>query len=89
MLAKLLSYVQESSGPVSFDELSRRLQIQRSAVEPMVDMLVQKRLLTEWVETDTGVVCGGRVCGTSCAGLRGCPLGVEGMPRTLEPQPPR
>jgi hypothetical protein len=84
VLQRLLAGIEEANGPISFDDLSHRLQVERSALEPMLDLLVQKGLLTEWRRGDTEVACGGGACGTSCSGVRGCPFVAGGMPRTLE-----
>ncbi len=84
MLDRLLSSIREANGPISFDELSSRLRVERSALEPMLDLLVRKGLLAEWSDPETAVACGGGACGTSCSGMQGCPFVVSGMPRTLE-----
>lgn len=83
MLDRLLSTIQASGGPISFEDLSDRLAVERSALEPMLDLLVRKGLLTEWSQAGTAVACGSAACRASCAGLAGCP--VVGMPRILEP----
>ena len=82
MLATLLSSIQEANGPLRFDDLSRRLKVERSALEPMLDLLVRQRLLIEWANGE--VACGIEACGTSCSGIQDCPWVVDGWPRTLE-----
>ena len=84
MLERLLAGIAETNGPISFDDLSRRLQVERSALEPMLDLLVRTGLLIEWTGGAAEVACGGGACGTSCGGVEGCPFVVGGMPRTLE-----
>lgn len=84
VLDRLLAQLREAGGPVSFDELSSRLGVERSAVEPMLDLLVRKRLLTEWNQADHRVACSNGACGTACSGIRGCPFMEFGLPRTLE-----
>ena len=84
MLERLLAGIRETNGPISFDDLSKRLQVERSALEPMLDLLVHKGLLAEWTSGDAEVACGSGACGTSCTGVQGCPFVVGGMPRTLE-----
>jgi hypothetical protein len=84
VLERLLAGIRETNGPISFDDLSKRLQVERSALEPMLDLLVRKGLLAEWTSGDAQVGCGGGACGTSCAGVQGCPFVIGGMPRTLE-----
>ncbi|MDH3260912.1 MAG: FeoC-like transcriptional regulator [Acidimicrobiia bacterium] len=84
MLERLLSSLREASGPISVDDLSNRLQVERSALQPMLDLLVRKGLLTEGTDVDTDVACCGGACATSCTGIQGCPFVAGGMPRTLE-----
>lgn len=84
MLERLLSTIRKANGPISFDDLSSLLQVERSALEPMVDLLVRKGLLAEWSDAQPDVACGGGACGTSCSGVQGCPFVVGGMPRTLQ-----
>jgi hypothetical protein len=84
MLERLLASVRETNGPISFDDLSKRLQVERSALEPMLELLVRKGLLTEWADGEAAVACGSGSCGTSCSGVQGCPFMAGGMPRTLE-----
>ncbi|MGZ8754570.1 MAG: FeoC-like transcriptional regulator [Acidimicrobiia bacterium] len=84
MLERLLSRIRETKGPISFDDLSKRLQVERSALEPMVDLLVRKGLLSEWTSGDAEVAYCGGACGTSCGVVDSCPFMVGGMPRTLE-----
>jgi hypothetical protein len=84
MLPRLLSVLGDATGPISFADLSRRLGVERSALEPMLELLVRKGLLTEWQQTDTDVACRSTACGASCSGVQGCPFVAGGMPRTLE-----
>ena len=84
MLDRLLSTIRQTNGPISFDDLSKRLQVERSALEPMLELLVRKGLLTEWTSGEADVACGAGSCGTSCTGVQGCPFIAGGMPRTLE-----
>ncbi len=81
MLERLLSTIERAAGPVSPEQLSRRLGIERSALDPMLELLVRKGRLAEWNQGGSTVVCGGRSCGTSCA--EGCPFLPGGFPRTL------
>ena len=83
-MERLLASIQETLGPISFGELSSRLHVERSALEPMLDLLVRRGLLSEWITADTEVACGGGACGTSCPGVQGCPFVVGGLPRTFE-----
>jgi len=74
----------EAEGPISFDDLSTRLRIERSALQPMLDLLVRKGLLTEWTHAESEVACSSGACGASCSGIQGCPFVIRGMPRTVE-----
>lgn len=87
MLERLLATVRETNGPVGFDDLSKRLRVERSALGPMLDLLVRKGLLTEWTDGGAEVACGSGSCGTSCSGMQGCPFVAGGMPRTLQIRP--
>ncbi len=81
MLERLLSTIEQAAGPVSPEELSRRLGTERSALDPMLELLVRKGRLAEWKQEGTTVVCGGRSCETSCA--EGCPFIPGGFFRAL------
>ncbi len=87
MLERLLASIRANNGPVSFDDLSKRLQVERSALEPMLELLVRKGLLTEWTDGAAAVACRSGSCGTSCSGMPGCPFVAGGMPRTLQIRP--
>lgn len=84
MLTRLLAIIDGADGPVSMDELSRRLGVERSALSPMLDLLERRGLLTEWQQNETAVACGGGTCGTSCTGVKGCPFMAGALPRILE-----
>lgn len=86
-MERLLASIRATKGPVSFDDLSKRLQVERSALEPMLELLVRKGLLTEWTDGEAAVACGSGSCGTSCSGMQGCPFVAGGMPRTLQIRP--
>jgi DNA-binding IclR family transcriptional regulator len=84
MLTRLLSIINGADGPVRMDDLSRRLGVERSALTPMLDLLEQSGLLTEWRQDETAVACGAGACGTSCHGVSGCPFNAATLPRILE-----
>lgn len=83
MLQRLLADLERAGGPVRFQELSRRLGVQPSALEPMLDLLVRKGMLTEWRAAGEPVACHGSACGSSCAGMEGCPFVAGLRLRTL------
>ena len=84
MLQRLLTDLRRSGGPVRLEDLGRRLGIERSALEPMLDLLVRKGVLTEWQDDGGGsTVCPGDACGAVCGGVDGCPFVMGPLPRTL------
>lgn len=88
MLQRLLSAIEQTTGPVSLDALSRRLEIERSAIEPMLALLERKGLLAGWTSAASDKACAGGACGSSCTGVEGCPF-VVGAPRALTILPRR
>lgn len=87
MLARLLDELEASTEPLSVDALSRRLDLQPSAVEGMLDELVRMGRLRR---DDPGVACTlsrtdqeGTPCGNTCGPVSGCPLVVR-LPRSFE-----
>ena len=84
MLRRVLQELQAAKSAVNPNDLSRKLGVERSALEGMIAYLVQKGRLQDdnkALEVATNV-CGGGSCGTSCPGPQGCPL-VMKMPRTF------
>ncbi|MGQ9926246.1 MAG: FeoC-like transcriptional regulator [Chloroflexaceae bacterium] len=77
MLQQVLQALETTSGPLSLDELSRRLEIERSALEGMIAFWVRKGRLQ---------ASAGRACGHGCGhcGLRaeGCVFSAGG-PQTI------
>jgi hypothetical protein len=77
MLHAILHEIQTASGPVTMQQLSRKLGVQPSALEGMIQFWVQKKRLV----IDDGMggaseisVCGGKTCFHSCPGPAQCPL---------------
>ncbi len=83
MLRQLLADLQRAAGPLRLEDLGRRLGVERSALEPMLELLVRKGLLAEWRDACGEVACSGAACGTVCAGKEGCPFVIAAPPRTL------
>lgn len=78
MLQQVLEAFEQASGPVSLDELSRELGIERGALEGMIAFWVRKGRLREVVAG-----CGGGGPGCSCAARpEGCAFATAG-PRTI------
>lgn len=82
MLWNVLREVEAAQGPLDLNELSRRLDIDRSALEGMIRFWVRKGRLVD----DSGVGCATAACANhgcgGCAGGQGCPF-VMTMLRTL------
>jgi hypothetical protein len=77
MLHAILHEIQTSPVPLTVSELSRRLNIQSSALQGMLQFWVQKGRLTMDDAPGGGVeirVCEGRTCFRSCPGPTHCPL---------------
>lgn len=87
MLQNILNQIREFGGTVSLDELSRKLGVETSALEGMLDYCVRKGILRESQDFPEGADCDsiGGGCGSSCKGFHGCPL-IARMPKTYELQ---
>ncbi len=79
MLYQILEAIEQTNGPVSLDELSRRLQIEASALEEMITFWVRKGRLK-----DTSVAgCSGGRRGCTCGAYpNGCVFSHTG-PRVI------
>ena len=89
MLKQVLHEIESAQGPVNLDALGRKLNIDRGALDGMIQFWVRKgRLQLEGQpNTETAAVCGGS-CRTACAGPQSCPFVVH-LPLTysLNPTP--
>lgn len=81
MLEKLLSVLKEADRPVSLQDLSQRLSIERSALSGMLDLLVRKgKLELEQPATSEGIdgcepaYCAGCFKETTCPFITKMPL---------------
>jgi len=82
MLHRVLEELESAQGLADLDGLSRRLGIERGALEGMIDFWVRKGRLQGGAR-DRGAnaaFLGGDVCG-ACPGQRDCPLCVNGPRR--------
>jgi len=81
MLHQVLDAFKAAQGPLSLDELARRLEIDRGALEGMIDFWVRKGRLIE-----TGGLAEDCV---TCHGRQGCPFVVP-QPKSyaLSPEEP-
>jgi hypothetical protein len=84
MLKQVLTELENAGSALNLNELSRKLGIERSALEGMVAYLVQKGKLQddEKVQELALGLCSSGSCGGSCPGPQGCPF-VARMPRTF------
>lgn len=81
MLNQVLYEIQQASGPMTINELSRKLGIESSALQGMIDFWVRKgRLRDDDALVADDAACGGS-CGGSCFGLTACPFTAK-MPRS-------
>lgn len=83
MLTRILQEFDRETSPISLNDISQKLGIDRSALEGMIAYLVQKGKLRDDSQVQQAAV---RSCQTggcaSCAGAQHCPFAVE-MPRTF------
>ncbi|MEN8114038.1 MAG: FeoC-like transcriptional regulator [Actinomycetota bacterium] len=83
ILDRLVDELRSSEGPIMNGELARRLGIDESALDGMINVLTTKGVLSVSSETvgGEGAACSGTACGTSCVGLEKCPF-VANVPAT-------
>ncbi|HEY51869.1 MAG TPA: hypothetical protein G4N94_00225 [Caldilineae bacterium] len=75
MLQQVLHEIETANGPVYYGELARKLGVERSALDGMIQFWVQKGRLRRNVppgHTDS-TICGGS-CRGSCPGPNSCPF---------------
>jgi hypothetical protein len=68
MLSQILQELENAKGPVDLSDLSRRLGVQRSALDGMIQFLVRKGRLRELDMGETPPAC------TSCGHRNACTL---------------
>ena len=83
MLNQVLHEIKSTQGVLSLSDLSRKLAIERSALDGMIQFWVQKGCLIDdnAAEIAAGEVCATGSCGGSCAGPANCAF-VAKMPKT-------
>jgi hypothetical protein len=80
VLYRVLEELESTDGPLDLNELSRRLDIDRSALDGMIQFWVRKgRLIDDAAASN--LVCAPGHCGGSCPGPKGCPFTMD-MPQT-------
>jgi hypothetical protein len=78
MLIRLLREIETSQGTVRLDDLSRKLGVERSALEGMIAFWARKgRLQGDQETTLPPDMCSSGICAGSCPGLRHCPFKVK------------
>lgn len=92
MLHQILHEFENAVGPVSLNDLARKLKVDRSALEGMIQFWVRKgRIKDSYVASSPALnvvkgaapsACSGLSCAGSCPGPQGCPYVME-MPRIL------
>ncbi len=82
MLNQILTEIQQASGPITINELSRRMGIDSSALQGMIDFWVRKgRLRDDDALVEDEAACDTDACGDNCFGLSACPFTAK-MPRS-------
>ncbi len=74
MLRQILTEFQQAAGPLCVDELSRKLEIETSALDGMLQTLVRSRRLLEINPTVSGCV--------SCPAKGGCIILTNGVQKS-------
>jgi hypothetical protein len=80
MLRQILAEFQQAAGPLCVDELSRKLEVEVSALDGMLQTLVRNRRLLEISPTTSGCV--------TCPAKGGCIILTNGVQKSyfLPPQ---
>ena len=83
MLKQVLQEIESSTSPIDLNSLSRKLGIERTALDGMIRFWVQKgRLKDEACHGgDSSMHCDTMGCRSSCSGMDECPFVLK-MPRT-------
>lgn len=84
MLWKVLHEVEAARALLDLNELSRRLDVERSVLEGMIQFWVRKGRLVDDAATagQATMACAAHGCGSGCSGAQGCPFTMK-MPRTI------
>ncbi len=92
MLHQILIEFENAAGPVSLNDLARKLKIDRGALDGMIQFWVRKgRIKDSYVANSPALnavekavpsACSGLSCAGSCPGPQSCPYVME-MPRIL------
>lgn len=83
MLHRVLQEIETAQGSINLGELSRKLGVEQSALEGMIQVWVRKGRLKDDSQS-AGIPrssCGSHGCGHACPGPQACPL-IMKLPRT-------
>lgn len=83
MLHRVLQEIEAAQGSINLTELSRKLAVERSALDGMIQYWVRKGRLKDDRQQEelTLTACTTGSCGGSCPGPQGCPF-VMKLPKT-------
>ena len=89
VLDRVLEELRSAKGPIRLRDLAVRVGVERSALDGMLGVLVEKGRLTssETQPITEEFACTGAACGKTCVGLDECPWVVE-APVVLAVQSP-
>jgi len=79
VLDRVVEELRSAGGPIRLHDLAVRVGVERSALDGMLGVLVEKGRLTssETQPITEEFACTGAACGTTCVGLSECPWVVE------------
>jgi hypothetical protein len=81
MLQVILQEIESAGGTINLAELSRKLDVESSALEGMLEFWVRKGRLRS--SRQGNQFCSPNLaCGGSCGGAQGCPFVIQ-MPQTF------
>jgi hypothetical protein len=81
-LRRVLDEIQSERGPISLAELSRRLDVEQSALEGMIDFWIQKGRLRADLFLSAPTSCASDQCDASCPKAASCGH-MTNLPRTF------
>ncbi len=82
MLQQVLNEIKAANGVINLNDLAKKLGIDRSALDGMIQFWVRKgRLKEDDINSEMPDACTSTACSSSCSGPKECPF-VMTMPRT-------
>jgi hypothetical protein len=82
VLKQVLQEIESSHGPLSLDDLSRQLGVERGALEGMIAFWVRKGRLKEDYAAALQGLCPGAECDSTCSGAESCRW-MTNLPRSF------